>query len=155
MKKFSSKDIEDYYDQTEVHYRMFWKLEKVMGLHYGIWTDKTKNITEAILNTNILLKEMGEIKASDKVLDAGCGIGGSSIFLAKSVGCSVTGISLSKKQVETATKLAAANASSPTGPCRTRKPNRRKFKLNERRHKPSQSKSLNRSRPPSHRKRFP
>lgn len=88
---------------------MFWKLEKVMGLHYGIWTENTKNITEAILNTNIMLKEMGKINNSDSVLDAGCGIGGSSIFLAKTTGCTTTGISLSKKQVDTATTLADKN----------------------------------------------
>ena len=109
MKKFTSTDIENYYDQTEVHYRMFWKLEKVMGLHYGIWNEDTKNITEAILNTNVMLQEMGNINSSDKVLDAGCGIGGSSIFLAKTTGCTTTGISLSKKQVDTATNLANKN----------------------------------------------
>jgi ubiquinone/menaquinone biosynthesis C-methylase UbiE len=43
------------------------------------------------------------IKATDKVLDAGCGIGGSSIFLASTLGCKVTGITLSERQVQQAT----------------------------------------------------
>ena len=107
MKLFSNKDIENYYDQTEVHYRMHWKLEEGMGLHYGIWDEHTKNLAQAVLNSNNLLMNLGEIKATDLVLDAGCGIGGSSVYLAKNKGCQVRGITLSKKQVGTASKLAA------------------------------------------------
>src|SRR3954464_9192378 len=109
MKKFTNNDIENYYDQTEIHYRMHWKLNEGMGLHYGIWDEKAKNLTDAILNTNHRLLTLGEIKPSDLVLDAGCGIGGSSIYLAKNIGCNVKGITLSKKQVNTATQLAKAN----------------------------------------------
>lgn len=106
MKEFTTKDIENYYDHTEVHYRMFWKLEKSLGLHYGVWDDHTRSLQDSIINTNALLMEMGAIQASDKVLDAGCGIGGSAIFLAQRTGCQVTGITLSKKQVATAERYA-------------------------------------------------
>ncbi len=106
MKLFTNKDIENYYDQTEVHYRMHWKLEEGMGLHYGIWDDSTKDIAAAVLNSNFKLMNLGEVKPTDLVLDAGCGIGGSSIYLAKHKGCTVRGITLSEKQVGTATELA-------------------------------------------------
>jgi len=109
MKKFTNTDLIDYYDQTEVHYRMFWELEKSMGLHYGVWDDDTKNIQEAVLNLNQKLMKLGEIKSGDMVLDAGCGVGGSSIYLAKKLGCKATGITLSGKQVATATELAKKN----------------------------------------------
>ncbi len=107
MKRFTNKDIENYYDQTEVHYRMHWKLEEGMGLHYGIWDANTKNLAEAVLNSNYRLMTLGGIKPTDLVLDAGCGIGGSSVYLAKNLGCNVRGITLSEKQVKTATDLAA------------------------------------------------
>ena len=109
MKTFTSKDIEDYYDHTEVHYRMFWQLEKSLGLHYGIWNEATKTTSEAILNTNKELMKLGEIKSTDFVLDAGCGIGGSSIFLAKQLGCKALGITLSKRQATTANAMAIKN----------------------------------------------
>lgn len=109
MNNFTSTDVENYYNQTEVHYRRFWRLKEAAGLHYGIWDETTKNASKAILNTNKLLMNLGEIKKEHKVLDAGCGIGGSSIYLAKNIGCNVYGITLSKKQSETAKKLADKN----------------------------------------------
>jgi len=106
MKTFTPRDVANYYDQTEVHYRRFWKFEEALGLHYGIWSEGIKNLKDAVLNTNALLAKLGEIKSTDTVLDAGCGVGGSAIFLAKSIGCSVTGITLSEKQAATATEFA-------------------------------------------------
>jgi len=106
MKTFTPQEVANYYDQTEVHYRMFWKFEEALGLHYGIWSEGIKNLKEAVLNTNKLLAELGEIKSTDVVLDAGCGVGGSAIYLAKKIGCKVTGITLSEKQAATATAFA-------------------------------------------------
>lgn len=108
-KQFSYQDIEDYYDQTEIHYRMWWNLEKSMGLHYGVWDESTKSSTESIINLNRWLAKLGNIQEGDKILDAGCGIGGSSIHLAKQLNCDCIGITLSEKQVKTATQLAKAN----------------------------------------------
>ncbi len=80
-----------------------------MGLHYGVWDECTKSLSEAILNTNAQLTLLGNISKNDKVLDAGCGVGGSSVFIAKKHGCQVTGITLSKRQVKTATGFAKLN----------------------------------------------
>jgi cyclopropane fatty-acyl-phospholipid synthase-like methyltransferase len=107
MEKFSYQDIEDYYDQTEVHYRFWWKMEKSLGLHYGVWDETTKTTADAILNLNRVLMELGEVQEGDRVLDAGCGVGGSSLYLAKHRNCKTTGVTLSQKQVETATEFAA------------------------------------------------
>jgi tocopherol O-methyltransferase len=109
MNQFTSTDIENYYDQTEIHYRMFWKLDEVAGLHYGIWDASTHSTSDAILNTNRYLLNLGNVSKDHKVLDAGCGIGGSSIYLAKNIGCKVHGITLSKKQSEKAALLAKKN----------------------------------------------
>ncbi len=103
---FSNQDIINYYDHTQPHYRQWWRMEESMGLHYGIWDDSTKTLSEAIVNTNAQLAAIGQISKEDKVLDAGCGVGGSAIYLAKKYGCKVTGITLSERQVKTATSFA-------------------------------------------------
>ena len=104
---FSKKDIARYYELSESQYRFFWDLDKSLSLHYGYWDATTKNFHDALLNINRVLSAKAGISKTDRVLDAGCGIGGSSIWLAKNIGCSVTGISLSEKQVRKANALAA------------------------------------------------
>lgn len=106
MQVFSHQDIIDYYDQTEVHYRMWWNIEESKGLHYGVWDENTKSISEAVINLNKLLSELTDIKPHSRILDAGCGVGGSSFYLAETKNCLTTGITLSQKQVETASKYA-------------------------------------------------
>ncbi|MFA7381625.1 MAG: methyltransferase domain-containing protein [Bacteroidia bacterium] len=103
---FSNTDIADYYDQTEIHYRRGWKLSENLALHYGYWDDKTSNLSEALQRMNERLAELGHITAEDYVLDSGCGVGGSSIFLARTIGCRTKGITLSAKQVESAGRYA-------------------------------------------------
>jgi len=102
---FTNQDIADYYDQTEVHYRRFWKLGKHFAIHYGIWGDGIRTFGQALDNTNRILAVKAGIESSDYVLDAGCGIGGSAFFLAHNFGCRVSGISLSKKQIDSARRI--------------------------------------------------
>ena len=106
MKTFTNQDVENYYDHTEPHYRMWWKLDASMGLHYGVWDKEIKSLKEAVINTNRELMLLGEIPKGAFVLDAGCGVGGSSIFLAKERRCQAKGITLSARQVATASKYA-------------------------------------------------
>lgn len=102
---FSKNDISRYYDLSEVHYRKIWGLDKSHSLHYGYWDDSVKNFHEALININRVLAEIAEIKEGENILDAGCGVGGSSLWLAKEKNCLVTGISLNETQIKKATAL--------------------------------------------------
>ena len=53
------------------------------------------------------LAEHAEITSSDQVCDAGCGVGGSAVFLAKTFGCRVHGITLGGNQVITSRENAS------------------------------------------------
>src|SRR6187402_21871 len=98
--------IIQYYKDTENAYKDSWDLNNSLAIHYGYWDEKVKSFPQSLLRMNEVMMEVVNIKPSDKVLDAGCGIGGSSIFLAEKIGCHVTGISLSEKQVNKAKELA-------------------------------------------------
>jgi cyclopropane fatty-acyl-phospholipid synthase-like methyltransferase len=87
----------DYYDYTIPFYKMFWH-KGTNALHYGLWDANTRTLSEALINSNKVLSEIADIKESDSVLDAGCGVGGSALWLAKNKGSKVTGITISEKQ---------------------------------------------------------
>jgi tocopherol O-methyltransferase len=97
--KFDTEGIVKYYHRTEWVYRDFWKLDIGMGLHFGLWDETVKSVPEAIINQNKIMAKMAGIQSHHKVLDAGCGVGGSSIYLAKNIGCNATGITITPKQV--------------------------------------------------------
>lgn len=99
-----------YYDYTLPFYKYFWHRDsESYAMHYGFWEKNTKNLKEALLNTNKFLAEKVKIKPNNIVLDAGCGIGGSAIWIAKDFGANVIGISLSRKQIKKAKYLAKIN----------------------------------------------
>lgn len=102
--KFSNSDIADYYRQTQIHYKKWWKLESHLSLHYGLWFEATKDFETALKNTNREMAKLAGVKKGDLILDAGCGVGGAAIFLAKEFNCTAEGITLDKGQVELAQK---------------------------------------------------
>jgi tocopherol O-methyltransferase len=93
-------EIVAYYESCEPDYSLVWGLRDHMCMHYGYWEEDTKSLAEAVTRLNEKLAEHGRITAADRVLDAGCGVGGSAIHLARTIGCEVLGITLSERQVE-------------------------------------------------------
>lgn len=98
----NKQKIIDYYNYSEIDYKLVWSLNESLALHYGYWDKTTKSLSQALQRENEILATKAKIKAKDYVLDAGCGVGGSCIYLAKNIGCKVVGITLSRKQVQSA-----------------------------------------------------
>lgn len=97
------KKIIDYYRDTENAYKDSWDLNNSLAIHYGYWDDHVSSFQESLIRMNEMMMIAAGIQPTDWVLDAGCGVGGSSIFLASMLGCRVTGITLSERQREQAT----------------------------------------------------
>jgi tocopherol O-methyltransferase len=95
--------IIQYYKDTENAYKDSWDLNNSLAIHYGYWDEKVKSFPQSLLRMNEIMIEAAQIKSTDKVLDAGCGVGGSSIFMATILGCKITGITISERQAEQAT----------------------------------------------------
>jgi len=100
------KNIVDYYAATENAYKDSWDLNNSLSIHYGYWDEKVKTFPESLLRMNEIMIGAAMVTSSDKVLDAGCGIGGSSIYLAEKIRSEVIGISISERQIEHARKSA-------------------------------------------------
>jgi ubiquinone/menaquinone biosynthesis C-methylase UbiE len=96
------QEIIEYYTSSEKHYRYMWGLDRDMALHYGFWGSGALNHSQALMAMNEEMAIRGRVRKGDRVLDAGCGVGGSSIFLARQHGCMVTGITIVDRQLELA-----------------------------------------------------
>ncbi|MCK9605616.1 MAG: methyltransferase domain-containing protein [Methylomonas sp.] len=94
-------DATRHYDECYRDYLFAWCNSDNLALHYGYW-DQTSPYQQhrALLNKNQVLYQKAAIKPDENVLDAGCGIGGSSIWMAKQQGNRVTGITISAKQAD-------------------------------------------------------
>jgi len=93
--------IRSHYDLATPFYRLVWGPH----IHHGLWSleDTARDVPampprvaqEQLTDTLCMLAGIG---SADRVLDVGCGMGGSSIRLARQIGCDVTGITLSGVQ---------------------------------------------------------
>lgn len=100
------QEIVEYYDGCEADYRLVWRLGRAFALHYGYWDPSVEGLTEALLRMNQVLAERAAIGRFDRVLDAGCGVGGSALYLARRFGCRVVGLTLSDRQAASARRNA-------------------------------------------------
>jgi cyclopropane fatty-acyl-phospholipid synthase-like methyltransferase len=100
----SNEDIARYYDTAQIFYTLFWSRN---ALHYGFWYEDTKSLSEAVRNTNNFVVDALAIDSKDTVLDAGCGVGGTSIHVAETTGAIVEGITLSDVQLKIAKRRAS------------------------------------------------
>src|SRR5215210_1317616 len=96
-----------YYDQTWLDYRLFWLNRRTLSVHFGYTDPMTRGHADTLLNMNRVLADRAGIQPSARVLDAGCGVGGSSIWLAQARGAMVVGITPVASQVARARAFSA------------------------------------------------
>lgn len=77
-------------------------------IHHGYFKTPGDTAEQAQLNQVVQLAEAAGVGPGSRVLDVGCGIGGTARYLARERGCRVTAITNSRRQVEIARELAAA-----------------------------------------------
>src|SRR5262245_39591299 len=81
-----------YYDGTWFDYRWLWLNSENNAIHFGYHDGRRRSHADSLLNTNRVLADIAPVGPGDRVLDAGCGIGGSSMWLAQQRGATVVGI---------------------------------------------------------------
>ncbi len=83
-----------YYQATRKDYRNLWTSWNEMAVHFGHYDESATGHGAAVLRMNEVVADAAGITVSDRVLDAGCGYGGSATWLAAERRCRVTGITL-------------------------------------------------------------
>lgn len=91
--RVATNAIRDHYDRLSIFYRAFWGDH----IHHGYWKNG-ESITAAQVNLVELLAERARIPRESRVLDVGCGVGGSSLWLARNFNCEVLGLTISPVQ---------------------------------------------------------
>lgn len=98
--------IVEYYRQTWFDYRSLWLNRENLAYHFGYCDDHTFDHASSLSRSNEVLAEIASVSASDRVLDAGCGLGGSSFWLARNRAVNAVAIALGETQLQTASFLA-------------------------------------------------
>jgi tocopherol O-methyltransferase len=101
--------IREHYDVASPYYIKLWG----QHLHHGYYETGRETKEEASENLIKRLVDCSGLRRGARVLDVGCGVGGSSIWLAENLDCRVTGVSLSPVQIQMATEAAASLTNRP------------------------------------------
>jgi tocopherol O-methyltransferase len=100
-----TQTVADFWDKISDGWHTIWGPH----IHHGYYEhDKTLTPLEAQENLLYRLTENLVLPAGSQMLDVGCGMGGSSLYLAKKYNAHVVGVTLSQKQLEIATQKAKA-----------------------------------------------
>ncbi len=95
--------VRKHYDRLSSLYQLFWGEH----LHHGYW-DNQQSAAQAQVRLMERLAEIAKVPRDAEVLDIGCGVGGSALWLAENFGCRVTGLTISPVQARMATKKSRA-----------------------------------------------
>jgi tocopherol O-methyltransferase len=95
--------IRIHYDRLAFYYRAFWGEH----IHHGYWQGEESSAA-AQVQLVARLAERAAIPEGARVLDVGCGFGGSALWLARHRSCNVLGITISPVQLRRASEQARA-----------------------------------------------
>jgi cyclopropane fatty-acyl-phospholipid synthase-like methyltransferase len=85
--------IRGHYDLSTPFYRLLWGPH----IHHGLWeADESPRLAQVQLTER--LANLAGVAGGQALLDVGCGMGGSSIHLARTRGCRAVGVTLSRLQ---------------------------------------------------------
>ena len=104
-------NVKNYYNTAQKYYELVWYWRKRgLGLHYGLWTEDVHNRNQALVKENEVVANLAQVKPGDLVLDAGCGVAGSGIWLAQNKGVKVVGLNIVERQLRIGRNLAKDNS---------------------------------------------
>jgi tocopherol O-methyltransferase len=106
MQNTLNQQIKDFYDRSTPIWLDTWGEHMHHG-YYGADGSERKDHRQAQLDLVEEMLHWGGVDHAKRVLDAGCGVGGSARYLAKRFGCAALGLTLSTVQAEQARQYTA------------------------------------------------
>lgn len=100
------KAIANYYATTRLDYRVVWVRWPTLAMHFGYWNEATRRHADSLINSNRVVADRANLQAGQFVLDAGCGVGGTAMWLAENYGVRAAGITLVHDQAVRARRWA-------------------------------------------------
>ena len=100
--KLFLEEVKNYYNKSQKWYTWFYSDNESLGLHYGFWDNPTTTRIEALINPYRVIKQYLNPQVNELILDAGCGVGGASLWLAAQTEAKYIGITLSEVQLQKA-----------------------------------------------------
>lgn len=97
-RKLTSEDVARHYDELDDIYRETWG----QHLHHGLWTTEADSTHEAVKNLSMHVIKRLRVTNGARVCDIGCGYAATSRLIAERFSADVTGITISKAQIENA-----------------------------------------------------
>lgn len=89
-----ARRIIEYYEGSWFDYRLLWLNQRSWAMHFGYELPGARSHRQGVLALNRVMAEAVELRTGARVLDAGCGVGGSAIWLAQTYGAEVTGVNI-------------------------------------------------------------
>jgi tocopherol O-methyltransferase len=89
-----------YYIASHKAYSRAWSGKEDQSIHFGYYDSPEMTHSQAMVRMNEVLANLVNIGPEDRVVDAGCGYGGSAVWLARHRGCHVQGVNITPHQVE-------------------------------------------------------
>jgi tocopherol O-methyltransferase len=102
-RRITNDDIRTYYASTLRDYQAVWFAGDSLSMHFGYQEKRGTTHANSLISANRALADLVGIAPGERVLDCGCGLGATSIWLAKARRARVTGITLGVDQITQAT----------------------------------------------------
>jgi tocopherol O-methyltransferase len=105
----NEEDVINYYKRFWSKSELWWETDETLGIHLGYHDKGIHSLKDSVLNMNDVAWQLLNLKNDmiGQILDAGCGVGGTSIYLAKKYPqMFFTGITIVSSHVEMAERLA-------------------------------------------------
>jgi len=98
--------IREYYETTWFDYRFLWLDPRNRALHFGYEQPGERSHGASLLALNHVMAEHAGLRRGERVFDAGCGVGGTSLWLTEEYDADVVGANLVGEHVERARRYA-------------------------------------------------